>query len=122
MPVVAAACRNASLSALLVLAPVVAAHGDTRAELSRLVGHSKAELIQRFGYPTDAITTVDGEILTYDSIDAGHVNGRAGERTRDEYSASSRPYAHSYSFRCRTEVVIRDAVVQAFNRAGNDCH
>ncbi len=121
MPIVVAARRAASLLALLVAVPV-AALGDTRAELSHLVGHGKAELIQRFGYPSDAITTVDGEILTYDSIDAGRVNGRAGQRTREEYTDSTRPYVRSYSFRCRTDVVIRNGIVRAYSRSGNDCH
>ena len=103
------------------LSPAIAC-GDTRAELAAMVGHSKAELIQRFGYPSDVVKTVDGEFLTYDSIDAGRVDGRDGQRTRAGWEDDARPYARSYSFRCTTHVVIRNGTVQAFNRNGNDCH
>ena len=98
-----------------------AAHADARAVLAGLVGHSKAELIRRLGFPTDAVTTIDGERLYYENLDTGPVNGRAGQRSRPGWSSDIHPYRQSYSFRCRTEIVIRDGTVAAYNRSGNDC-
>lgn len=118
-----AAFRLAVAVAAMAMAmlPPMAARCDSRSVLSGLVGHSKAELIQRFGFPNDAVTTIDGEILIYDTLDAGQVGGRSGRGTRAGGFGSIGPYARSYSFRCRTELVIRNGVLQAFNRSGNDC-
>ncbi len=112
-----AAC---GLLALLLAAPV--AHGDTREVLSGLVGRSKAEVIRRLGPPSDAVTTIDGERLFYETLDAGRIGGRSGQETRANEPSRLGPFPRTYSFHCKTEVVIRDGRVQAFNRSGNDCH
>ena len=109
------------LALLLLAASPPAAHGDVRATLSGLVGHSKAELVQRLGPPSDAITTIDGERLLYETLDAGQLGDRSGQNTRAGDSVGVGPDFRSYSFRCTTEVVIRDGRVAAFNRSGNDC-
>ncbi len=114
--------KPSSLLALLLAASSpLAAHGDSRSVLSGLVGRSKAELIQRFGFPSDAATDVGGERLIYDTLDSGQVGGRSGRGTRAGGLGDIGPYPRTYSFRCRTEVAIRDGRVQAFNRSGNDC-
>lgn len=111
----------AAALALLLASPALAAPGDTRAVLSGLVGRSKAEVIRRLGPPSDTVTTVDGERLFYETLDAGRVGGRSGQDTRAGGAGGFGPFPRSYSFRCRTEVVIRDGRVRAFNRSGNDC-
>ncbi len=119
--IASAACGRLFLLALALLTAPVAAHGDTRAMLSQLVGRSKAELVQRLGPPFDSITTIDGERLFYETLDAGQIGGRSGQDTRASGSLGAGPFSRTYSFRCRTEVVIRDGRVAAFNRSGNDC-
>ena len=111
-----------TLAAVLLMPPPAAGQIRTREALSALVGHSRAELIQRFGPPSDAVTTVDGERLFYETLDAGQVGPRAALSTRAGGPGDVGPFPRTYSFRCRTEVVIRDGRVQAFNRSGNDCH
>ena len=120
-----AACGLLALllaAAPVLAAPVLAAPGDTRAVLSGLVGRSKADVIQRLGPPSDTVTTVDGERLFYETLDAGLVNGRSGQETRANEPRGVGLFPRTYSFRCKTEIVIRDGRVQAFNRSGNDCH
>ena len=109
------------LALLLLAAASPAAHDDARATLSGLVGRSKAELVQRLGPPSDAITTIDGERLLYETLDAGQLGERSGQSTRAGDSVGVGPYPRTYSFRCTTEVVIRNGRVAAFNRSGNDC-
>ncbi len=104
-----------------ILSSSLAAQADPYDALSRLVGHSKTELIQRFGQPSDAITTIDGERLIYETLDAGRVNGRSGQNTRAGGPGDFGLFPRTYSFRCRTEVVIADSRVRAFNRSGNGC-
>lgn len=109
----------------LALAVLAAAPGGAQVApydvLSGLVGRSKAELIRRLGPPSDAITTVDGERLFYDTLDAGFIGGRSGGNTRAGGPPNAGFALRSYSFRCKTEVVVRAGRVQAFNRTGNDC-
>lgn len=107
---------------LLLSAPVQAAPPDAYDTLSRLVGHSKAELIQRFGQPNDAVATIDGERLFYETLDVGRVGGVSGRSTRAGGPGGFGLFPGGYSFRCKTEVVIADGRVRAFNRSGNDCH
>ena len=107
--------------ALLLSASAWAAPEDAYGTLSRLVGHSKAELIQRFGPPTDALTTVDGERLFYETLDTGRFGGTSGRSTRAGGPGGFGLFPGGYSFRCRTEVVVADGRVRAFNRSGNDC-
>ncbi len=111
----------AVLAALLAVASPLAAQVDPYSVLSSLVGHSKAELIRRFGQPADVITTIDGERLIYETLDAGRVGGNSGQNTRAGGRGDSTLSLHSYSFHCKTEVVIADGHVRAFNRSGNDC-
>ncbi len=97
------------------------AAGDTRSVLVGLVGHSKADVIARLGPPTGTQTTVNGERLTYERLDAFRPYGVSGGNTR-----AGGPYDGPFSpriasFRCDTTVVIRDGVMQAFGREGNDC-
>ncbi len=106
---------------LLLAAPAPAAPDDPYGTLSRLVGHSKAELIQRFGPPAEVVPTIDGERLFYETLDAGQVGGVSGRDTRAGGPGDSGLFPRTYSFRCRTEVVIADGRVRAFNRSGNDC-
>lgn len=114
--------RGTPLALMLLLsAPASAAPKDPSGTLSRLVGHSKAELIQRFGQPADAVTTIDGERLFYETSDAGRVGGGSGRTTRAGGPGDFGLFPRSYSFRCKTEVVIADGRVRAFNRSGNDC-
>ncbi len=107
---------------LIVLASLLlAGAGDTRSVLAGLIGHSKAEVIARLGPPTDTQTTVNGERLTYERLDAFRPYGNSGGNTR-----AGGPYDGPFSpriasFRCNTTVVIRDGVMQAFGREGNDC-
>lgn len=111
------------LTLLLLVSPsLVAAQGDSYSLLSSLVGHSEAELIRRFGQPADKITTIDGERLIYETLDAGRAGGRSGQNSRDGDRDDSGLSLRSYAFRCRTEVVIANGHVRAFNRSGNDCH
>ncbi len=105
---------------LTALSPL-AAHADPREVLAGLVGHSKAELIERFGQPSDKIRTVGGERLIYETLDAGRVGGSSGRNTRAGGSGDFGSFPRSYSFRCRTEVVVEEDRVRAFNRSGNDC-
>ncbi len=115
------ALHGASFALTLLLSPrLSAAPADPSDTLSRLVGHSKAELIQRFGQPADTVRTIDGERLFYETLDAGRVGGMSGRNTRAGGPGGFGPFG--YSFRCRTEVVIADGRVRAFNRSGNDCH
>ena len=109
------------LALLLSAASPSAAHDDARATLAGLVGRSKAEVIQRLGPPSDALTTIDGERLLYETLDAGQLGDRSGQNTRAGDSVGVGPYSRTYSFRCTTEVVIRNGRVAAFNRSGNDC-
>ena len=113
--------RAAVLMSLLSISSPVAAQVDPRDALSRLIGHSKAELIQRFGPPSDTITTIDGERLIYETLDAGHVGGISGQSTRAGGSGDFGLFPRAYSFRCITEVVIAGGRVRAFNRRGNGC-
>ena len=106
---------------LLAATPAPAAQADTRAVLSGLVGHGKADVIQRLGPPSDTVTTVDGERLFYETLDAGRIGDRSGQATRANEPRGLGAFPRTYSFRCRTEIVIRDGRVQAFNRSGNDC-
>lgn len=112
--------RGALLASLLAMLPA-AGRDDTRATLSGLVGRTKAEAIRRLGPPSDSAKTVDGERLFYETLDAGRVGGRSGQDTRAGGRGDGGPFPRTYSFRCRTELVIRDNRVQAFNRSGNDC-
>ena len=100
----------------------VAAHAGVRDVLAALVGHPKADLIRRFGEPGETVTTVDGERLLYETLDAGFVGARSGEHTRAGGPGDIGPWPRAYSFPCRTEVVVRDGLVQAFNRRGTGCH
>lgn len=102
--------------------PAWAAPEDPARTLSRLIGHSKADLIQRFGPPSEKVTTIDGERLFYETLDSGRVGGMSGRNTRAGGPGDSGLFPRAYSFRCRTEVVIADGRVRAFNRIGNDCH
>ena len=116
-----ASARCAAVAAVVLLsAPAQAAPTDAYDTLSRLVGHSKAELIQRFGQPIDTVTTIDGERLFYETLDSGRAGGVSGRNTRAGGPGGFGRFG--YSFRCRTEVVIADGRVRAFNRSGNDCH
>ena len=118
-----ALARHVLSAALMLLpAPPLAAPPDARDVLSRLVGHSKVELIQRFGQPVDTLTTIDGERLFYETLDTGRVGGVSGRSTRAGGPGGFGLFPGGYSFRCRTEVVIADGRVRAFNRSGNDCH
>ena len=110
-----------SAALLLLSASAWAAPEDPYGTLSRLVGHSKAELIQRFGQPVDALPTVDGERLFYETLDTGRVGGVSGRDTRANGPPGFGLFPGGYSFHCRTEVVIADGRVRAFNRTGNDC-
>ena len=117
------ALHGASFALTLLLSPPLsAASADAYDTLSRLVGHSKAELIQRFGPPVDTVTTIDGERLFYETSDVGRVGGVSGRNTRAGGPGGFGLFPGGYSFRCRTEVVIADNRVRAFNRSGNDCH
>ncbi len=116
------ALHGASFALTLLLPPLSAAQADPYDVLSRLVGHSKAELIQRFGQPADAVTTIDGERLFYETLDTGRVGSVSGRNTRAGGPGGFGLFPGGYSFRCRTEVVIADGRVRAFNRSGNDCH
>ena len=107
---------------LLLTAAPLAAQDDAYGVLSSLIGHSKADLIKRFGQPADVLPTVDGERLFYETLDAGRVGGRSGQNSRDGDRDDSGLSLRSYAFRCRTEVVIANGRVRAFNRTGNDCH
>ena len=80
----------ACLLALLLAAWRAFAQADTRAVLSGLIGRSKAEVIER-------------------------ISGRSGQDMRAGGTGGG-PFTRSYSFRCRTEVVIQDGRVTAFNR------
>ncbi len=112
-----------ALVALMLLSPpVTVAPEDPARALSRLIGHSKAELIQRFGQPADTVATIDGERLFYETLDTGRVGGMSGRNTRAGGPGDFGLFPRTYSFRCRTEVVIANGRVRAFNRAGNDCH
>jgi hypothetical protein len=118
---VASARRAASAALMLLLtASASAAPADPYDTLSRLIGHSKAELIQRFGQPGDTVTTIDGERLFYETLDTGRAGGVSGRNTRAGGPGGFGLFG--YSFRCKTEVVIADGRVRAFNRSGNDCH
>jgi len=105
---------------LFSIGSTLAAQVDAYDVLSSLIGHSKAELVQRFGQPVDTITTIDGERLIYETLDAGRIGG-TGRSTRAGGADDFRQFSRSYSFRCRTEVVIARGRVRAFNRSGNDC-
>ncbi len=118
----AAGSRHAACGLLALLLVVPVARGDTREVLSGLVGRSKAEVVRRLGPPSDAVTTIDGERLFYETLDAGRIGGRSGQETRANEPSRLGPFPRAYSFHCKTEVVIRDGRVQAFNRSGNDCH
>ena len=120
---VALARRAASAALMLLLsAPAQAAPADAYDTLSRLIGHSKAELIQRFGQPADTVKTIEGERLFYETLDTGRVGGVSGRDTRAGGPGGFGLFPGGYSFRCKTEVVIADGRVRAFNRSGNDCH
>ncbi len=109
---------------LLLSTPVsspFAAQIDPYDVLSSLVGHSKSELIRRFGPPSDVFTTIDGERLIYETLDAGRVGGASGRNSRAGGSDDFGLFPRAYSFRCTTEVVIAAGRVRAFNRSGNDC-
>lgn len=108
--------RRALLPALAQAAPE-----DPYGTLSRLVGHSKAELIQRFGQPADAVATIDGERLFFETLDTGRVGGISGRNTRAGGPGGFGLFPGGHAFRCRTEVVIADGRVWAFNRGGNGC-
>ncbi len=110
-----------SMTPLLSMPPSIAAAANPNDTLSSLVGHSKADLIQRLGPPSDTITTIDGERLIYETLDAGRVGGISGRHTRAGGPDDFGLFPRSYSFRCKTEVVIAGGHVRAFNRSGNDC-
>ncbi len=120
--VVSAKRAPSAVLVLLLSVPAQAAPPDAYDTLSRLVGHSKAELVQRFGQPNDTITTIDGERLFYETLDTGRVGGVSGRSTRAGGPSGFGLFPGGYSFRCKTEVVIADGRVRAFNRSGNDCH
>ncbi len=109
------------LGLLLAAAPAQGADLDTRAALEHLMGRSKADVVRTLGPRGDTVNTVDGQRLFYEKIDAGRIGARAGQGARDD-SGGTGLSSRDYSFRCRTEVVIRDGKVAAFNRSGNDCH
>ena len=114
--------RGASFALpLLWVLPLLAAPADAYDTLSRLIGHSKAELIQRFGQPADVVTTVNGERLFYETLDTGRVGGVSGRNTRAGGPSGFGLFPGGYAFQCKTEVVIADGRVRAFNRRGNDC-
>jgi hypothetical protein len=105
---------------LLMLTPFLA-HSDQRQVLENLMGHTTAEVVQRLGPPGERRIAIDGERLFYDRLDAGRFGGRAGSDARDT-SGNTGLSLRDYEFRCRTEIVIRNGRMQAFNRTGNDCH
>jgi hypothetical protein len=109
------------LMLLLPMSPPLTARADAYDVLSGLVGHSKAELIQRLGPPSDTITTIGGERLIYETLDAGRIGGISGRDSRAGGADDFRSLSRSYAFRCKTEVVIAEGRVRAFNRSGNDC-
>lgn len=111
-------CLAVLMAALL---QPVAARADLRDALAALVGHPKADLIRRFGQPGETVTTVDGERLLYETLDAGFVGAGSGLNTRAGGPSDVGPWPRAYSFPCRTEVVVRDGLVQAFNRRGTGC-
>ena len=105
---------------LLMLVPFPA-YSDQREVLESLMGHTTAEIVQRLGPPGERRIAIDGERLFYDRLDAGRFGGRAGSDARDR-SGDAGLSLRDYEFRCRTEIVIRNGRMQAFNRTGNDCH
>lgn len=94
---------------------------DTRSVLIGLIGRSKADVIARLGPPTDTQTTVNGERLTYERLDATRPYGNSGGNTRAGGPDDGPLGPRIASFRCDTTVVIRDGIVQAFDRQGNNC-
>lgn len=108
--------------ALLSFLLIAAAPPSTRSVLVGLTGHSKADVIARLGPPTDTQTTVDGERLTYEQLDASRAyGGVSGGNTRagGPYDGPLSP--RIASFKCNTILVFRDGVLQAFDRVGNGC-
>ena len=49
------------------------------------------------------------------------IGGVSGRSTRAGGADDLHPFRRSYSFRCKTEVVIAGGHVRAFSRSGNDC-
>ena len=115
------AMHGVSLALLLLLPPPLAAQADAYDTLSRLIGHSKAELLQRFGPPADTVPTGAGARLVYETLDAGRVGGVSGRNTRAGGPGGFGLFPGGYSFHCKTEVVVADGRVRAFNRSCNDC-
>jgi len=108
-------------ASMIVACLLLIGAGDPRSVLAGLIGRSKADVIARLGPPTGTQTTVDGERLTYERLDAFRPNGRSGGNTRAGGRDDGPFGPRIASFRCDTTIVVRDGIVQAFGREGNDC-
>jgi hypothetical protein len=98
-------------------------HGSEahRAELSKWVGISEAELIRGLGQPDASSGDVSQKFLVYSNVDARYVNPSAGYHYDYGYHYSlGRPPAIA-EFNCKTTFVIANGRVRAFDLTGNGC-
>jgi hypothetical protein len=107
----------------LLLACGCTGHGSEqrRADLSRLVGISEAELEQRLGQPDSSSGDVSQKFLVYDHIDARYVNPAVGYRYDHDYPTALGRAPAIAEFNCKTTFVIGSGRVLAYDLTGNGC-
>jgi hypothetical protein len=115
-------CGIRFLAVLLVCGCTGHGSDQHRADLSKLVGISEAELVRCLGQPDSSSGDLSQKFLVYDKVDAQYVNPSAGYRYDHNYQSSfGRPPAIA-EFNCRTTFVIGNGRVLAYDLTGNNCH
>jgi hypothetical protein len=98
-------------------------HGSEahRADLSKLVGISEAELVRRLGQPDSSSGDPRQKFLVYDHADARYVNPSAGYRYDHDYKYGFGRAPAIAEFNCNTTFVIESGLVRAYDLTGNGC-
>jgi hypothetical protein len=115
--------RYDAVLVLPLLACSCTGHGSEahRADLSRLVGISEAELVRRLGQPDSSSGDPSQKFVVYDHDDAGYVNPSAGYHYDHDFRYSFGRAPAIAEFNCKTTFVIEGGLVRAFDLTGNGC-
>ncbi len=98
-------------------------HGSEshRAELSKFIGMSEAELVRRLGQPDESSGDVRQGFVIYDNVDARYVNASAGYHYDHDYRYGFGRAPAIAEFNCKTTFVIENGRVRAYDLTGNGC-
>jgi hypothetical protein len=98
-------------------------HGSEahRADLSKLVGISEAELVRRLGQPDSSSGDPSQKFVVYNHADARYVNPSAGYRYDHDYKYGFGRAPAIAEFNCSMTFVIESGLVRAYDLTGNGC-